>query len=136
MRPPATEETTDLPDLTPMIDVVFLLIVFFMTVAQMQVQERVPGEIPVAEAAVVPEERGERVTVSMKEDGSVFVGAMPVGVDALSGHLAPLKAAQPALRVYLRADASVPYRDVRTVFEAITAAGVADVVFASYQSDK
>ena len=32
MKPRSVEETTDLPDLTPMIDIVFLLIVFFMTV--------------------------------------------------------------------------------------------------------
>ena len=42
MKPRSVEETTDLPDLTPMIDIVFLLIVFFMTVANMQVQKMVP----------------------------------------------------------------------------------------------
>ena len=54
MKPRAIEDTIDLPDLTPMIDIVFLLIVFFMTVAKMQVQQMVPISVPIAEAATIP----------------------------------------------------------------------------------
>ena len=72
MKPLPQEETSDLPDLTPMIDIVFLLIVFFMTVANMQVRERVPIKVPLAENAVIPEERGVRMTITVKRMALCF----------------------------------------------------------------
>jgi biopolymer transport protein ExbD len=81
MKPLPQEETSDLPDLTPMIDIVFLLIVFFMTVANMQVRERVPIKVPLAENAVIPEERGIRMTITIQSDGALFFGARPVVIE-------------------------------------------------------
>ena len=45
----------DEPDLTPMIDIVFLLIVFFMTVANIVTTQTVAIEVPIAEASKAPE---------------------------------------------------------------------------------
>ena len=136
MKPCSVEETTDLPDLTPMIDIVFLLIVFFMTVANMQVQQMVPISVPIAEQATIPDDRAGRITVSLKEDGSVFYGLQPVRVEDLSALVAQSKAGNAALKVYVRADARVPFKEVRGVFAAAAAGGVPNVVFATFQSDK
>lgn len=136
MKPRSVEETTDLPDLTPMIDIVFLLIVFFMTVANMQVQKMVPISVPIAEQATIPDDRASRITVTLKEDGSVFYGPQPVGVEDLSALVAQSKAGNAALKVYVRADARVPFKEVRSVFAAAAAGGIPNVVFATFQSDK
>ena len=136
MKPRSVEETTDLPDLTPMIDIVFLLIVFFMTVANMQVQKMVPISLPIAEQAMIPDDRAGRITVTLKEDGSVFYGPQPVRVEDLSALVAQSKAGNAALKVYVRADARVPFKEVRGVFAAAAAGGIPNVVFATFQSDK
>lgn len=136
MKPRPIEETSDLPDLTPMIDIVFLLIVFFMTVANMQKQLLVPIDVPIADQATVPEDRAGRITVTLKEDGSVFFGAQAVVVEELAGRIAQSKADAPGLKVYVRADAKVPFKEVREVFGAAAAGGVPNVVFATFQSDK
>ena len=118
MKPRSVEETTDLPDLTPMIDIVFLLIVFFMTVANMQVQKMVPISVPIAEQATIPDDRAGRITVTLKEDGSVFYGPQPVSVEDLSALVAQSKVGNAAFKVYVRADARVPFKEVRGVFAA------------------
>ncbi|MFO8027625.1 MAG: biopolymer transporter ExbD [Opitutales bacterium] len=135
MKPLPQEETSDLPDLTPMIDIVFLLIVFFMTVANMQVRELVPIDVPVAENAVIPEERGLRITVTVKSDGSLFFGARPVVIEELADYIAQSKASVQNLKINVRADANVPFKEVREVFAAAAEGGVPNVVFATHQSD-
>lgn len=135
MKPLPQEETSDLPDLTPMIDIVFLLIVFFMTVANMQVRELVPIDVPVAENAVIPEERGIRITVTVKSDGSLFFGARPVVIEELADYIAQSKASVQNLKINVRADANVPFKEVREVFAAAAEGGVPNVVFATHQSD-
>ncbi len=136
MKPRPVEETTDLPDLTPMIDIVFLLIVFFMTVANMQVQQMVPISVPIAEKATIPEDRSGRATVTLKEDGSVYFGPQSVLIEDLPALIAQTKASNLNLKVYVRADAKVPFKEVRAVFGAAAAGGVPNVVFATFQSDK
>jgi biopolymer transport protein ExbD len=136
MKPRAIEDTIDLPDLTPMIDIVFLLIVFFMTVAKMQVQQMVPISVPIAEAAMIPEDRGARMTVTLKNDGSIFFGPQAVILEDIAPLIAQGNATQSGLKVYIRADAMVPFKEVRKVFAAAAEGGVPNVVFATFQSDK
>lgn len=136
MKPRPIEDTSEAPDLTPMIDIVFLLIVFFMTVANMQVQQLVPISIPIAENASIPEERGIRTTITIKSDGSLFFGARSTVLEDLPGLVAQGKADSPQLKVYVRADAYVPFKEVRKVFAAAAEGGVPNVIFATYQSDK
>jgi len=135
MKPLPQEETSDLPDLTPMIDIVFLLIVFFMTVANMQVRELVPIKVPLAENAVIPEERGVRITITVKADGSLFFGARPVVIEELAGYIAQSKNVGQGVKLNVRADAKVPFKQVREVFAAAAEGGVPNVVFATHQSD-
>ena len=126
----------DLPDLTPMIDIVFLLIVFFMTVAKMQVQERVEIDVPIAANAVIPEDRSSRVVVTIQNDGSLFFGSQPIAVEDLTAYVHQAREYSPRIKVYIRADARVPFKEVRKLFAAAAAGGVPNVIFASFQSDK
>ncbi|MDQ8206036.1 biopolymer transporter ExbD [Coraliomargarita sp. SDUM461003] len=134
MKPRPIEESSDLPDLTPMIDIVFLLIVFFMTVANMQVQQLVPIELPIAAHASIPDERGVRTTITIKSDGSLFFGSQSTTIAELPELVAQGKLNAPQLKVYVRADAQVPFKEVRKVFAAAAAGGVPNVIFATYQS--
>jgi len=137
VKPPRhREQVNDLPDLTPMIDIVFLLIVFFMTVAKMQVQERIEIEVPIAANAVIPEDRSSRVIVTIQNDGALFFGSRPIVVEDLADYVQQASEVSPKIKVYIRADARVPFKEVRKLFAAAATAGVPNVIFASYQSDK
>lgn len=123
-------------DLTPMIDIVFLLIVFFMTVANMITAEKKPIEVPVALNSTLPEDYGERTTITVQKDGSLYSGVYAVTLDELSDILVNAKEEDPTVRVYLRADSSTEHQFVNDVMKACAAAGLSNVIFAAYQSDK
>jgi biopolymer transport protein ExbD len=123
-------------DLTPMIDVVFLLIVFFMTVANMITSEKKEIEMPVATHSVIPEEFGGRSTITVMRDGSIFAGVRPVDLDGLEAILQSELNNDPELKVYVRADSFTEHQYVNDVMESCAAIGIYNVIFAAYQSDK
>lgn len=132
-RPDTGDEDVDL---TPMIDVVFLLIVFFMTVANMITSEKKEIDMPVATHSVVPEEFGGRSTITVTREGNIFAGVQPVDLDGLEGILQYELNNNPKLKVYIRADSYTEHQYVNDVMESCAALGIYNVIFAAYQSDK
>lgn len=122
--------------MAPMIDMVFLLLVFFMTVSNLaQAQKRVKLDLPESRRAEVPEDLSDRTPVSIKPDGAVFWGATEITVDALGVRLETMLAEEPDLRVQIRADQATPFAEVRKVLQACAEAGAYDVIYSSYQSE-
>ena len=119
-------------DLTPMIDVVFLLIIFFMVVAA-QITEKVPVDVPVADMSKVPEDTSRRMQISVTTDGTPYLGLQPVEIEELTASIRSANAAIEGFKVYLRADADVPHEYVRDVMQACADAGVFNIVFATFQ---
>ena len=118
-------------ELTPMIDVVFLLIAFFMTLISFISSELIQLELPEAEQATIPEEPGERQYISIDTSGQIYFGAREITEEALTTQLAALKEELPTLKVFLRADSHTPHRYVNRVMEATAKAGIFDLIFAS-----
>ena len=67
-----------LVEITPMIDVVFLLIVFFMTAARFAREQRAPMELP-REAGEVEQEEAAGLVVNLLDDGRIVVQDEAVG---------------------------------------------------------
>lgn len=118
-------------ELTPMIDVVFLLIAFFMTLISFISAELIDLELPEAEAASIPEEPGERQYISIDAAGDVYLGATPVAYEDLAAYLANKRAELPTLKVFLRADSVTQHRHVNRVMSACAEAGIFNLIFAS-----
>lgn len=118
-------------ELTPMIDVVFLLIAFFMTLISFISAELIVLELPEAKEASIPKEPGERQYISINTAGGVFLGATPVAYEDLPGYLANKRAELPGMKVFLRADATTPHRHVNRVMGACAEAGIFNLIFAS-----
>ena len=120
-------------ELTPMIDVVFLLIAFFMTLMSFISAELVKLELPTAEEATIPEEPGERQYISVNAAGEVFYGAAPITYEALTQALIKTREELPTVKLYLRADTTTTHRYVNRVMDACAQAGIFDLIFASSQ---
>ncbi len=121
--------------MAPMIDVVFLLIIFFMTAANLNQAERIKIEVPVASDSTVPKDPSGRITVTVDHKGQLHAGSRPVDVKGLSDYVAIQSKTSPNLRVFLRADSSARHGDVRKAMKAIVDGGITDVIFATYQSE-
>ena len=118
-------------ELTPMIDVVFLLIAFFMTLISFISAELIELQLPEAEQATIPEDPGERQYISVQSNGELFFGAAPISYEALPGTLAKMREELPGLKLFLRADSDTPHRHVNRVMDACAKAGIFDLIFAS-----
>ncbi len=122
--------------MAPMIDVVFLLIIFFMVAANMKQNVIVKIDVPVAAQAEMPKNPGNRGTLTVDAEGNLFAGSIPMDVENLEGHLKEISEEVPGFRVVLRGDQNAPHRVIREVLKRCAAAGVDDIIFAAYQSDK
>ncbi|MFW5882762.1 MAG: ExbD/TolR family protein [Verrucomicrobiota bacterium] len=130
-QPPADD---DKPDLTPMIDVVFLLIVFFMVAAVLIQKEKVELDLPISPTSEVPESIRNRETISVNQEGSTYLGMRQMEVDQIAQIVRERNQEVDGYQVYLRIDEGTPHKHVQELISALAAQGVFNVVFATYQS--
>ena len=98
--------------------------------------EKHPIEMPVALNSVLPEEYGERTTITVMEDGSLYSGVYSVELEELTDILREEIESDPEVKVYLRADSATEHQFVNEVMQAAASVGLNNIVFAAYQSDK
>lgn len=120
--------------MAPMIDITFLLIIFFMVAANINQAERIKIEIPVAEDSTVPKDPSGRITVTVDDKGQIYAGTRPVDEDGLAKYIEGHAKSAENLRVFLRADSRTRHGEVRKAMKAIAEGGITDVIFATYQS--
>lgn len=120
--------------MTPMIDVIFLLIIFFLCVNQYQKAESSEAvALPVAsrETTLPPDETARRVIINVTADGTAYLGGkiLPTGqiADVLTAERAV--AGTKPVEVWIRADRQVPYRAIEPILAACSQAGVWKVAF-------
>lgn len=100
-------------ELTPLIDVVFQLLIFFMLSSTFVVQSSIQIEMPQAEGAVALEKKDISITLAYGDDGpdgkgKVYIDNVEVAsMRELSRKLADKKSAQPDIMVLIRTDARV-----------------------------
>ena len=115
-------------NITPLVDVVLVLLIIFMVVApELEHGERV--ELP---AIVQPDEtakgRLDPITVTMTARGSLFVEKEPIAdLAALGEKLAQIRASEPDRRVVLKGDSAASYKQMRDMFAACQKLGFTGV---------
>ena len=110
------------PSLTPMIDVVFLLLVFFMLVAQVGRD----GGLPLSGGGAGAPYQGPPRLLEIAPE-TVTLNGRPVTLDALAGALTPLTQG-PADAIILRATGGATLQHLTDVTDALTAAGFTRLV--------
>jgi biopolymer transport protein ExbD len=121
-------------NMTPLIDVVFLLIIFFLVSSHLAQQEtQLDLDLPDA-ASGDPDEANSlarRVTLNLLADGTLMLAGESMPVERLQERLTHEKQlADSPLEVRLRADRSVAYGQVEPVLVACAKAGVWNLRFA------
>jgi biopolymer transport protein ExbD len=123
-------------DMTPMMDIVFQLIAFFMIVATFVTREKVEVDLPLAVNAAIAENQAGRMLISISVDGQVWAGSRPVTLDELADQVRVWQEAEGATRIVIRADRGNRYALVKQVMKVCRDAGIADIIFSSYQSGR
>ena len=109
-------------NITPLVDVMLVLLVIFMVTAPMM-QQGIGVELPRVAAHPLNSEV-EQLNVVISRDGGVQLNNAPLRVDELNQKLTALVQSQPDCTVALRADKNVPYGQLAEVMAAIRNAGV------------
>ncbi len=119
--------------LTPMIDMTFLLLIFFMVTTKMSKEKvKMDVSLPTASAAVLPEDLSNRDIINIDGKGVYYIGDRPVPKEELAAYLKERFKFAPPLRIYLRADKNTPTKTIREFMKMATEAGAANVIFGSY----
>ena len=122
--------------LAPMIDITFLLLIFFMVTTKItRDQVRVDIRLPVASNAVFPKTVDDRDLVTVDAAGNLFSGSRPVTDKELAAHLKRRLAEYPPLRIYVRADRRTPAKLIKEVMRLAAEAGEIEVIFGSHPTE-
>jgi biopolymer transport protein TolR len=109
-------------NVTPLVDVMLVLLVIFMVTAPMM-QQGVQVNLPKAETKSLPSPE-ESVVVSIEKSGKIFINSSEIPAGNLRAKLSEMFAARTKKEVFLKADKDVPYGDVVRTMAEIKGAGI------------
>lgn len=114
--------------LTPLIDVVFLLLIFFLVTSKFDEEERrMPIDLPVATSATPMTERPREIAVDIDREGHLFANGQAITAEELEATLIRAVASNPTNQtVVIRADAAVSFQPVVSVMDLCNRTGVSD----------
>ena len=121
-------------NLIPLINIVFLLLVFFMVAGQISSITDPGIEAPTSESQK-PVEAAELELV-MKADGSLTLGGQPLVLDELKPSVQNAMATATELRVALKADRSVKASDLDPVLTVFREQGVSTITLHTVQAEQ
>ncbi len=120
-------------DMAPMIDMVFLLLIFFMVASVVTELDKVEVKIPEAEYAKVPDETKGRMMLSVDANNQVYVGTVPVTIAELKELVSDELDLNPELRILIRADERVEYKTNKDIMVACGEVGATDLIYATFE---
>ena len=128
LKPTNSDDALQL-NLTPMIDVVFLLVIFFMAATQFADAERaIDLDLPdVASAGTNLAIPNEPMIVSVNQSGTLALDGKQVTIEELTEDLRLAAQDRPDLEVQVHGDSGVVFQEVAGALAACRAAGVTDI---------
>jgi biopolymer transport protein ExbD len=119
--------------MTPMIDMTFLLLVFFMVTSKItKEQKKLDIKLPIAATAKMPDDLSGRDIINIGAHGQLYTGDTAVDLPQLRRYLRQRLIDYPPLKVLVRADAQTPAKQIKEVMRAAAEAGAIEVIFSAY----
>jgi biopolymer transport protein ExbD len=119
-------------NVTPLVDIMLVLLIIVMVTAQFTSSSAVPMDLPQASES---EEVQTVFAVTVPADGELQVDGEAIERSALEGRASAALDETPDLRAVIQADGAVPHRRVMDVMDELRAAGLTKVAFAA-ESEK
>ena len=115
MKVRAANKAYDDINITPMLDLTYVLLVIFIIMTTASVQG-IKVNLPKASAAPSLA-KPQTKAITIREDGQVFLDTYPVSMQELEDRLRQLKAVDPSFPVVIKGDAKVQYEKVIEVLD-------------------
>jgi biopolymer transport protein ExbD len=118
--------------LAPMVDVVFLLLIFFITTMQLTQSEReLNVSVPVAEEGADAQQTVGEIIVNVRETGEVVVDQSVMDKSQLFDKLTRIAAVHKNQAIRIRGDGKVEYQKIVEVIDVCQKAGIPNISFAT-----
>lgn len=118
-------------DIAPLIDIVFLLLVFFMLTSTFLVPEAIELELPESSSATVTEITP--IVIALNASGELALNGKSIAHEQLRLAIEPLIASNPDVAITLKSDAQTKVQQLLKVMDEIRAAGGSDIALATLQ---
>ena len=115
-------------EILPLIDVIFLLLCFFIYMTMMMVvQKGIFVDLASSKSGMDIKEEKKMLTLSIDREGQIFLNKEMVAGDRLEARLIELKKEDPVL--IINADEDVAHRDVIRLLDLVRQAGMGEIIF-------
>ena len=112
-------------EMTPLIDMVFLLLIFFLVATTFHQTEReMQIALPVASSSAPISAMMQELIVNVDVDGQIIVGGRAITGDDLQSMVAGAVAQNPEQKVTVRGDRRTAYANIVTVLDICKGAGI------------
>ena len=111
-------------NVTPLVDVVLVLLVIFMVTAPI-LQSGIDVEVP--KTKTVKEITEERIVITIDSKQRVFMGNDPININEIGAKLKQRIRDPQGQAIFLRSDENVPFGAFATVMDAVKQAGITNV---------
>ena len=125
---PRQRRGVDMP-LTSLIDIVFLLLIYFLLTTNFMVDEAIDLKLPQARSAAAQME--QQITIYVAQDGRVLLGQEEVPLDQLLGRLRQRIEGRENAQVFIKADRRVVLNQAVKVMDMAKAAGAGSLYLAT-----
>ena len=126
-------------DMTPLIDIVFLLLIFFMVVSTFKDMERsAEVQLPSAYGVIIEGQVDQgRLIINVENDGAIVVFKEKMKLAQLQRELVNYRRGRPAERatIIVRGDQECLYENIKDILSSIYEAGFEKIMFAAYQKE-
>lgn len=122
--------------IAPLVDIVFLLLIFFMVTSNFDVASGVRIKLPRVEKRILDHEKNKIILV-IDKSGQIYIEGQKVDLDALKETLATLVREKGIIQVILQADKDVAHGHVVQVMDLAKTAGADSILIAAqWKADK
>ncbi len=126
------EEETEEINMTPMLDVVFIMLIFFIVTASFVKEAGIDVNRP--EAATAVKKQRANILVAISNEGQIWINKRQIDVRAVQANIERLHAENPQGTVVIQADKEATTDTLIKVMDAARAAGVFDVSIAAQEA--
>jgi len=126
------QEESEEINMTPMLDVVFILLLFFIVTASFVKESGIDVNRP--EAATAVKKDRANILVAISDKGEIWINKRRIDVRAVQANIERLKAENPQGTVVIQADKKSTTDTLIKVMDAARAAGVYDVSIAAQEA--
>ncbi len=123
--------------LAPLIDIVFITLIFYMTLSIFyQLETELSISVPRSEESQETVRSPGEIIINLHDDGKIIVNQKPLAVQELEGMLKRISSLYPSQPVIIRADKKTYHEDVIRVLDACAAANIWNIAFSTVKEEK